>query len=98
MRIIQQAKNAIAVIRQIRRDEWEFCGHFEYEFTDKFTCYIAKRGELELWCGNGMFSCQIRDQPWQLGIFGPLVWVAAAGKRARMLERMMRRAPSNLAP
>ena len=96
MRLKQKFKNAESIIKQINDGEWEFTGHYPDSFDGKFICYTAKRNGIELWLGNGAFSCQIRDKPWELGMFGVWVWFSGAGKRARALERSKRRQPSDL--
>lgn len=96
MDIVRQFKNAIAVIDQIKREEWGFRGHYDYDFSPRFRCYVATRNGIELWLASGATCCRIRDRPWELGIFGILVWYCGAGKRARALEKKMRRRPSDL--
>lgn len=94
--LIQQFKNAMAIIRQIKADEWEFKGFYEYEFKANFTCFTAERKNVELWVANGAFFCQINNKPWELGIFGVLVWFCGAAKRKKALEKKMHRKPSDL--
>lgn len=94
--LMQQFKNAMAIIKQIKNGEWEFTGHYPYDFKPEFVCYTAERNGIELWVASGPLFCEIRDQPWQLGIFGFIVWYFGAGKRKKSLERKMRRKPSDL--
>lgn len=94
--LIQQFKNAMAIIRQMKAGEWEFEGHYDSEFKAKFTCLTAKRKGVELWVGNYPETLAIMDKPWELGPFGWLVWYGGAGKRKKALEKKMRRKPSDL--
>ncbi|AMQ43668.1 hypothetical protein AMS64_22045 [Aeromonas veronii] len=92
----QQYRNAMAIIEQMKRGEWEFKGHYLYDFTPEFRCYTAERDNVELWLANGGFFCGVRDKPWELGIFGHLVWHFGAKQAKRALERKMRRQPSDM--
>ena len=83
----QKLRNALAIIKQIKAGEWEFSGHYPYIFKPYFRCYTAKRKNVELWVGNGAFSCGIRNKPHELGIYGILVWFFAARKEVKKLER-----------
>ncbi|MBW3514923.1 hypothetical protein KO537_09330 [Shewanella sp. NKUCC01_JLK] len=94
--LIQQFKNAMAIIRQMKAEEWEFEGHYKYEFKAQFTCFTAKRKGIELWVANGPMFCHISDKDWELGPFGWLVWYGGAGKRKKALEKKMRLRPSDL--
>lgn len=94
--LIQQFKNAMAIIRQMKANEWEFEGFYESERKAKFTCYTAKRKGVELWVGNYPESLEIMDKPWELGPFNWLVWYGGAAKRKKALEKKMRRKPSDL--
>ena len=94
--LIQQFKNAMAIIRQMKAGEWEFEGHYEYEFKANFVCYTAKRKGVELWVGDFPSLVEIWNKPWELGPFGWLVWYGGAGKRKKALEKKMRRKPSDL--
>lgn len=92
----QQYRNATAIINQMKRGEWEFKGHHPYDFKPEFKCYTAERGGVELWVANGGFFCGVRDKPWELGIFGHLVWHFGAKQRVWGLEEKMRRRPSDM--
>lgn len=94
--MIQEFKNALAIIKQIKNNEWEFTGRYPYDFKPHFTCFTAERNGVELWVANGVFSCGIRDKPWQLKGFGVLVWCFAAKKRVKELESKMKRKPEDL--
>lgn len=94
--LIQQFKNAMAIIRQMKANEWEFEGHYESERKAKFTCFTAKRKGVELWVGNYAEFVEITDKPWELGPFNWLVWYGGARKRKKALEKKMRRKPSDL--
>ena len=94
---MQELKNALAIIRQMKRGEWEFKGHYLYGFESNFTCCTAERRGVELWLASGAFFCSVREEPWQLGIIGgQLVWWLAARKRVRELENKMKRKPRDL--
>lgn len=95
-RLQQQYRNARAVIEQMKRGEWEFKGHYQYEWSPEFKCYTAVRNGVELWVANGGFFCGVRDKPWELGICGHLVWHFGAKQAVRTLERKMRREPSDM--
>lgn len=92
----QRLKNAIAIIKQIKNGEWEFEGRYPYTFKPDFKCYIAKRKNIELWVANGAFSCGVRDEPQQVGVYGVLIWFFAARKEVKKLERKMYRKTSDL--
>lgn len=92
----QKLKNALAIINQIRNGEWEFKGYYPYSFKPYFKCYTAERKNIELWVTSGMFSCGIRDKPQEVGIYGILIWLFAARKEVRKLERKMYRKTSDL--
>jgi len=94
--LIQQFKNAMAIIRQMKAGEWVFEGHYEFEFKAKFTCNIAKRKGVVLWVGNYPELLQIMDKPWELGPFNVLVWYGGAAQRKYALEKKMHRKPSDL--
>ena len=96
MKIVQQFKNATAIIKQIKANEWKFTGNYEYVFSDKFICYTAERNGLKLWLASGPFECHIRNKPWELGIFGLLVWYGGARGKKKQLEREKRRQPTDL--
>lgn len=83
---IQQFKNALAIIRQIKNDEWEFKGHFDLPSHRAPTCYRAVRNEVKLWVADGWRACGIEDKPYELGIFGFFVWILAAKKHTRAYE------------
>ncbi|RKJ92165.1 hypothetical protein D6R50_06325 [Aeromonas veronii] len=95
-RLQQQYRNALAVIEQMKRGEWEFKGHYQDEHSPKFECYTAERNGVELWVANGGFFCGVRYRYWELGIFGHLVWHFGAKQAVRTLERKMRRQQSGM--
>ncbi|WP_210498847.1 hypothetical protein [Vibrio crassostreae] len=97
-RKVQQFKNSVAIIKQIRNDEWEFKGHREYSHNENsFKCFTAERNDVELWLANGCLSCGIRDKRWELGFVGGLmVWFLAAKKRLKALEKANRPVTSDL--
>ncbi|WP_421179294.1 hypothetical protein [Aeromonas enteropelogenes] len=92
----QQYRNAMTIIEQMKRGEWEFKGHYPYSSSSKFECFTAERNGVELWLANGALFCGVRDRYWELGIFGHLVWHFGAKQAARALERKMRRHPSDM--
>ncbi|MFQ1711923.1 hypothetical protein ACK39D_05365 [Aeromonas veronii] len=94
--LIQQYRNAIAIINQMKAGEWEFTGHYPCKWQADFKFYTAERNGVELWVANGAFFCGIRDEPWQLGIFGHLVWHFGAKQGRKALEIKMHRRPSDL--
>lgn len=94
--LIQQYRNARAIIEQMKRGEWEFTGSYPYEFEADFKCYRAKRHGVELWVANGGFFCEVYDKPWELGIFGHLVWHFGAKQGVREIEARKKRRPSDL--
>ena len=91
--LLVQYKNASKIIKQIELGEWEFTGHYPFDFEPRFTCFTAKRKGVELWVVNGGGNCHIRDKPWILGIFSHLVWHMGAKQRVRELEEAKRRKP-----
>ncbi|MNF67787.1 hypothetical protein D3C84_496120 [compost metagenome] len=92
----QQYRNAMTIIAQMKRGEWAFKGHYPYDFRPEFKCYTAVREGAELWVANGGFFCGVRDKPWELGIFGHLVWHFGAKQGRRALECKMYRRPSDM--
>lgn len=94
--MVQQYRNAMTIIEQMKRGEWEFTGWYPFDRRPGFECYTANRDGVELWVANGGFFCGIRDKPWELGVFGHLVWHFGAKQRKRTLERKMRRQPSDM--
>ena len=92
----QQYRNAKVIIAQIKNNEWELTGCHEYEFKATWTCLKGHRNGTQLWLANGPMFCGICDKPWELGIFGVWVWYAAARKRVKEIEHLMRRKPSDL--
>ncbi|MCX7132498.1 hypothetical protein [Aeromonas sp.] len=94
--LCQQYRNAMTIIEQMKRGEWEFKGHYRYDWKPGFTCFTAERNGVELWGANGGFFCGVRDKSWELGIFGHLVWHFGAKQAKRSLERKMRRRPSDM--
>lgn len=95
-RLLQQFKNALSIVKQVHNDEWEFKGFYEHEHRTNFSCYTARRQGIELWLANGVFFCGVRDKPWELGPFGFIVWYGGARKRAKALEKRMKRQPTEL--
>jgi hypothetical protein len=94
--VLQQLRNAITIIKQIRKGEWKFEGHFRFDNEPEFTCFTAHRNDIELWVASGAWNCEIRGRPWELGVFGHLVWHFGAKQNVRRLERRMKRRPSDL--
>lgn len=94
--LIQQFKNAMAIIRQMKAEEWVFEGYYEYIHHPEFTCSTAKRCGVVMWVPSYSRRCEILNEPWQLGVFGVLVWYFGAGKRKKALEKKMHRRPSDL--
>ena len=94
---IQQLKNAITVIKQMRRGEWVADGHYEQESSARFTVFTINRNGVEIWVANGGFFCGVEDKPWELGIFGHLVWHFGAKQLKRRMEKQMRRKASVMA-
>ena len=94
--MLQKLKNALAIIKQIKNNEWEFKGHYPYEFRSYFKCYTAERKGVVLWVANGALACGIRDRYWDMGFFGVLVWFFAARKKVKELERIKKRKPHDL--
>lgn len=80
-RFLQQFENAKAVVAQIRDGEWKPTYN---TFTG--STLTARRGNLQLWLGNGGFFCEIQG-PIPGAYFGRLwrhyVWWAAARKLKR---------------
>lgn len=94
--IIQQFKNAMAIIRQMKAGEWEFDGCYKSDYKADFVCCTAKRKGVELWIGDRQSLVIVMGKPWELGAFGRLVWYGGAGKRKKAIEKKMRRKPSDL--
>ncbi|MFK5949866.1 MAG: hypothetical protein QM500_13975 [Methylococcales bacterium] len=94
--MIQEFKNALAITKQIKNNEWKFTGHYPYDFQAKFKCFTAERNGIELWVANGVFSCGIRDQQWHTKNFGWIIWCFAAKKCVKELEKRMLRKPKDL--
>lgn len=106
--IIQQYRNARAIIKQMKRGEWLFTAEWErIEFYDEFGplptfngwfCKYATRNGIVLVVGEGAFRCDIKNKPWELGIFRLLVWFCGArqGRRKSELSKTEKREPSNL--
>ncbi|MNT10851.1 hypothetical protein D3C72_1457030 [compost metagenome] len=92
----QQYHNAMTIIAQMKRGEWEFKGSYQYVDSPAFTCCKAERDGVELWVYGGGFFCKVWERPWELGIFGHFVWHFGAKQGKRALERKMRRRPSDM--
>ncbi|QSX32614.1 hypothetical protein JYB87_12730 [Shewanella avicenniae] len=93
----QQYKNAKVLIRKLRAGDFTFEGFYEYEWSEKFTCYTATDGTTELWVANGISFFGVRDKPWELGNFRYWVWFAGrVNHQRRTLEKVKRRRPSEL--
>lgn len=92
----QQYRNAMTIIGQMKRGEWGFKGEYRFKSDRTVTCYWAERNGVRLWVASGGFFCGIEDRPWELGIFGHLVWHFGAKQAKRALERKARRQPSDM--
>lgn len=92
----QQYRNAMTIIAQMKRGEWEFKGGYKYVDSPTFICRKAERDGIVLWVYGGGFFCRVWGNPWELGIFGYLVWHFGAKQRKRALERKMYRRPSDM--
>jgi hypothetical protein len=96
-KLCQQYRNAMTIIEQMKCGEWVFEGHYIHSAGGKFfRCFDASRHGERLWVANGGFFCEIEDKPWELGIFGHLVWHFGAKQAKRALVRKMRRQPSDM--
>ena len=91
---IQQLKNAITVIKQMRRGEWVAKGHYVDIDEPIFTVFTINRRVVEIWVANGALHCEVYGRPWELGIFSHLVWHFGAKQLKRRMEKQMRRKAS----
>ena len=93
----QQYRNAMTIIEQMKRGEWEFGGSYINSSGGKFfRCFDATRHGDVLWVANGGFFCQVEGKPCELGLFGHLVWHFGAKQAKRALERKMHRRPPDM--
>lgn len=94
--LCQQYRNAMTIIEQMKRGEWAFKGQYVCSSDRTVTCYWAERNGVRIWVASGGFFCKVEDKPWELGIFGHLVWHFGAKQAKRTLECKMRRRPSDM--
>lgn len=79
---IQRWRNAKAVARQIRNNEWKFY----YNNIEKICC-TARRNDHELWVANGGFFCDVDNKNAFGFLFRHYVWWAAARKARKQEDR-----------
>ena len=89
---IQQLKNAITVIKQMRRGEWVAEG-FHDAMGEYIVIRMHRRGVF-ITLEYGASGCRVFQKPWELGYFGRWVWRLGAKRLARNKAKQMRRKAS----
>ena len=92
---IQQLKNAITVIKQMRRGEWVAEGI--HDAMGKYIVIRMHRRGVFITLEYGASGCRVFEKPWELGIFGRLVWHFGAKQLTRRMEKQKRRKASVMA-
>jgi len=82
--VVIKWKNARAVIKQLRNNEWAF--NFNEIENDYLT---AKRNERRLWLGNGAFFCDVDDANAFGYLFRHYVWWSAAYWKLREVRKKL---------